>query len=412
MAFSDLGDDATQFHHLGECSPYSDLDRRDGPVTNRTGAGGGLSTTGGRGLLAAQAWRLLKDVTEDLPPSYFSLVMATGIVAIAAQFGGMARIASLLFLVGLVAFVLLWVLTVLKIILYPRRLLADLKQHAVSPGYFTSVAGTCVIGIGIVRLTNKTDFALWLWMFALMVWLLVTYAVFTTSMVSPCKPSLRRGLNGMWLTAAVATQGVSVLGTLVASHFGVQRDTILLVTMSLYLTGCMLYVNLMAMIFYRLIFVPVAPIELTPPYWITMGATAIATQAGATLIGEGRDSSLLVEFTPYLKGFTLFFWAAGTWWLPLLIGLSIWRHAVMRVSIRYDPQWWAAVFPIGMYTVSTYQAGDALRLESLLAIPKATIYLALAAWSWTFAGLLCHLGKSLVAPAPDRPAGAIESTGP
>jgi len=29
--------------------------------------------------------------------------------------------------------------------------------------------------------------------------------------------------------------------------------------------------------------------------------------------------ALLNEIVPFLKGFTLFFWAAGTWWIPLLI---------------------------------------------------------------------------------------------
>lgn len=33
------------------------------------------------------------------------------------------------------------------------------------------------------------------------------------------------------------------------------------------------------------------------------------------------------------KGFTFFFWAAGTWWIPLLIILGIWRHLIQKEPV-------------------------------------------------------------------------------
>jgi tellurite resistance protein TehA-like permease len=45
------------------------------------------------------------------------------------------------------------------------------------------------------------------------------------------------------------------------------------------------------------------------------------------------------------------------------------------------------VFPLGMYTVCTLQLSRAINFEPLLFIPRYFIYLALAAWLATFAGL-------------------------
>src|ERR1700720_2458723 len=41
---------------------------------------------------------------------------------------------------------------------------------------------------------------------------------------------------------------------------------------------------------------------------------------------------VLHDFQPFIGGFTLFFWATGTWWIPLLVIVGFWRHVVERVS--------------------------------------------------------------------------------
>jgi tellurite resistance protein TehA-like permease len=102
---------------------------------------------------------------------------------------------------------------------------------------------------------------------------------------------------------------------------------------------------------------------------------------------------------PFLTGFTLFFWATATWWIPLLVILGDWRHVVKRVPLVYHPVYWAIVFPLGMYTAATYQLAHALDLPFLLVIPRWFVYVALAAWLLVCAGMLARLGSVLVAPA-------------
>lgn len=145
---------------------------------------------------------------------------------------------------------------------------------------------------------------------------------------------------------------------------------------------------LITLIFYRFTFVKLMTVSLTPPYWINMGAVAITTLAGARLIIAAPAWSFLGEISPFLKGFTLFFWATGTWWIPLLFILGIWRHLRKHFPLVYDPLYWGMVFPLGMYTVCTLQLSKAIRFEPLLLIPRYFVFVALAAWLATFIGLV------------------------
>jgi tellurite resistance protein TehA-like permease len=346
----------------------------------------------------------LKQGVANLFPGYFALVMATGIISIATYLLGLTPVAWALLVVNLVAYGVLWLLLLFRLVGYFPRIVADILDHGRGPGFFTVIAGTCVLGSQLVIITGNYLAGTALWLLGILLWLVVMYVFFTAVTVRQNKPSLESGINGAWLIAIVATQSISILGALLSGQptFAAGREVMLFFTLSMFLLGCMLYVTIITLIFYRFTFLELTSAALTPPYWINMGAVAITTLAGATLILNAARMTLLSDILPFLKGFTLFFWATATWWIPLLFILGAWRHLYKRFPLTYDPQYWGMVFPLGMYTACTFQLARAIDLPFLRLIPHYFIYIALIAWLATFVGLLRSLGRLITAPKPPR----------
>ncbi len=336
----------------------------------------------------------LRAAVANLFPGYFALVMATGIISIASHFLGWSQIALGLLIVNIPAYLVLVAMTLARIVLYPRRLAADLADHARGSGYFTTVAGTCVLGSQCLLVADWRGVAEVLLAAGLVLWVLVMYGFFTAVIVRRTKPTLEQGINGAWLIATVATQSVAILAIALAEPFGWPGPAVSFGALVFFLIGCMLYLSIITLIFYRFTFLPVETATLTPPYWINMGAVAITTLAGSSLLLSRDSSPLLVELTPFLKGFTLFFWSAGTWWIPLLVLLGAWRHFVRQYPLEYDPQFWGMVFPLGMYTAATYRLAAALPFAPLESLAWGFLPLALAAWTLTFIGLARSLWRA------------------
>lgn len=335
---------------------------------------------------------------ETLYPGYFALVMATGALSIAFWLLHLVVASRALLAVAAIAYAVLWALLLTRICCFRAQLAADVVDYARSPGFFTLVAGTSMLGSDIAATTRLPQAAMVFWCGGIVLWLVIMYGFFAIIETRTDKPGLESGINGAWLLAAVATQSIAVLGALLAPGFAAP-ELPLFFCLVMYLIGGMLYLSIITLIFYRMTFIRLTTATFTPAYWINMGAAAISTLAGATLILRAPLSPIVVGTLPFLEGFTLFFWAAGSWWIPSLVILEIWRHAVLRCPFRYDPQYWSMAFPLAMYTLATLRLSDALHFPELLIVPRIFVWFAALVWLVIFAGLVRRILSGWRSPA-------------
>jgi tellurite resistance protein TehA-like permease len=335
----------------------------------------------------------------DMSPASFGLVMATGIVSLAAFMMGHRALAMALFYLNIVQYGVLWLLYGLRAWHHPRRFFGDMVAHLTGPGYFTAVAGTGLLASQFIILRNDLAAGFALWLVAIVLWIALTYTIFTAFTVKRDKPPLDRGINGGWLLAVVATQALAVSSALLAARIGQPyRLELNLLAVAMWLLGGMLYIWMMSLIFYRYAFFRFSADDLTPPYWIDMGAMAISALAGSLLIEGAPDAPFLASLLPFIKGFTIFYWVTGSWWIPMLVLLEVWRHGYERFPLQYNPLYWGMVFPLGMYAACTWQMDRAMSFGFLDGLPRAVLYVALAAWALTFFGMSRTIIRRFGAP--------------
>ncbi|WP_347275141.1 tellurite resistance/C4-dicarboxylate transporter family protein [Candidatus Kuenenia sp.] len=340
----------------------------------------------------------IRNMIKALHPAYFAFVMSTGIISIASNMLGITPVALGLFYLNIAAYAVILTIQILRITMYWSLQYADISNPKLGLVYFTIVAGTNVLGAQFVNIVNCPCVAKALWFFGIFLWVVITLTTFTLLFLKN-EQRIESTIHGGWLISAVGTQSVAVLGALLSPRFAETSNFILFSSMVWWMIGCFLYVVMITLITYRLIFFKIAPEVLVPPYWINMGAVAITTLAGAAIsLSIPKIGGPFLEMGGFVKGFSVFFWSFGTWWIPLLTILGIWKYLYNRTPYKYTPLYWGLVFPLGMYTACTLKLAEALGIGYISNISKVFIYIAYIAWLIVFATMI----RSFLKPAPAK----------
>ena len=399
---------------MGRATPEQEGRAARGRIANRApaGANGGGSVSRISPPAAEPPAGLggrARGAVRTLNPGYLALVMATGIMSVAMSEHGVPGLSLALLWLAVACYVVLILLYSWRLVSYRADVGGDLRDPARAFGFFTIVAGTEVLGTRLAA--DRQDLVA----FALLAaagtaWLALVYLI-------PWLAALhRRGqviaeVNGTWFIWAVATQSVAVLSATLEPTVQTGRSALAFLAVFCWSVGIFLYAAAAVIVAVRILFYGLSPRDLTPPYWVAMGATAITVLAGARIVAMAGAPA--VDTTRHLiAGFSVLFWAFGTWLFPPLIAAAVWRHIVHKVPLGYEAALWAIIFPLGMYSVASYSLNAEDHLPIAGAIGEVEGWLALAAWVVTFAAMLHHLYATLLREPPVAAASAMaESSG-
>jgi tellurite resistance protein TehA-like permease len=325
-----------------------------------------------------------------LHPGYFAFVMATGIISTGTYLLGPSWLSRVMLAAASAGLVVLTVALAARLVLFRSSVAPDIKAPDRVFGFFTITAGLDVLGVRLALAGHPLVTAT-LAIVAAAIWLLLTYGVPASLMLLRAGDSALGGVNGSWLIWIVATQSLSIAAAILVPAWPSQTNLLASAAAALWCVGLLLYLMIVALILLRWLTVPMSPATLGPPYWILMGATAVSVLAGARDLALPRTIPVIAATASFTEGFAFALWAVGTWWIPLLVILGLWRHVRRHWPLTYEPTLWSVVFPLGMYSVATLAFGETTHLTFMDPIAHVMLWVAFAAWALVAAAFLTRL---------------------
>ena len=312
--------------------------------------------------------------------------MATGIVSRAMQVDGAALLSDILLVTGIVAYVLLLVMYAWRLAAFRGLVRADAADPRRAFGFFTLAAGSDVLA-ALLAGDGHTAWAIVLLVIGGISWALLSYGLpLLLAGANHSRPALA-GANGTWFLWPVATQSVAVGLTALSPPLPGAAAAL---AVFCWAVGVTLYLLVAGLVVAALLTFRVEPANLTPTYWVSMGATAIGVLTGAQIL-RLPPSPLQAATHAAVAGGSVMLWAFGTWLIPMLVAAGVWRHALRRVPLTYEPGLWSIVFPVGMYGAASHELGTALNVSWLVTLGRDEAWAALAVWAVVAAAMAVTL---------------------
>lgn len=332
---------------------------------------------------------------RGLNPGYFALVMGTGIVSIGLADHGWDALSLILLVIDAICYAVLVVLVIIRAIRHADALRADFEDPAKAFAFFTFVAASCVLGSRLA-VAGEHAVAAVLLVIGSIAWLVLGYLIpWTALLLRENRGSVLSAANGTWFIWVVGSQAIAVLAATLQPMFVDWRQALAMLAVVSWSIGVFLYGVVGVVIVVRLLFYGMRPADFTPPYWVSMGATAITVVAGARIV-DMANAPMVDATRALIAGAAVLFWALGTWLIPPLVIAGYWRHIRHKVPLRYEPALWSIVFPLGMYGVGSSFLGATDKLPWVERIGIVEGYIALVVWAIVFVAMLVNLWRNVL----------------
>lgn len=296
--------------------------------------------------------------------------MGTGIVSVDLSLDGQPTLSRVLLAVAAAVWLTLGALLVLRV----ARDRAGVRRDARSPAAFTAVAGTAVIGTGLVPLG-------WTWEAAAV--LVVALGLW----VGLLRPVLRH-----WRTPTIGGSFILVVGVQslaeLAATLALQARAGWLLVASLvpFALGLACYPVVLRRFDWRQLAVG------RGDHWVTGGALAISTLAAGRIALAADRLDVLGAAAGVLQVLTIVLWGLTLLWLPVLVAVELrWPRT------GYDVRRWATVFPVGMYAACSLVVGTVASDSPIGTFARVWVWIALATWAVVACGLARASARTLAA---------------
>ncbi|MGQ7959764.1 TDT family transporter [Pseudomonas sp. SP16.1] len=356
-------------------------------------------------------------------PNWFAMTMGTGVLALVLahlpwQLPGLFALAEGLWGFGVALFALFSLLFLLRLVLF-RETLWPMLLHPVQSMFLGAIPmGLAVLLKGLLlfgvprwgEAVYALAHALW-WLdaaLALLGALLVPYLMFTRQ-----NHALEK-LTAVWLLPIIAPEvAASTAGSLAPHLAAADAQQLLVVGFVLWGVSLSLAFSLITLVLLRLAlhklpdtdfaatsWLPLGPLATGCLGLLSMGQAAPAAFAGTPLAGAAE----LARDLGLLGGLAL--WGAGLWWLVIA---SLFTRHYIRDSMPFNLGWWGFTFPLGVFTLATFELHALTGLAFFALIGLVLTVQLSAVWSLVLSRTLAGVwhGELFQAPClggPDSPA--------
>jgi C4-dicarboxylate transporter/malic acid transport protein len=346
-----------------------------------------------------------REVIRQFTPNWFTVTMGTGVLALALN--QMAPHSPLLHGAGMA----LWLVNILLFglcsILYGARWLLfrrdalPIFDHPVMPmflgaipmGLATIVNGFLAFGTGRLG-AGAVAIATTLWrvdaVLAIGVGLLVPFLMFTRQ-----RHSIEQ-MTAIWLLPIVPAEVTAGSGGLLIPYLAdpTAAQHLLVYCYILWALSVPLALGLLVILFLRLVLHKLPKRDMAVSSWLALGP--LGTGAFGLLI-LGHDAAAM----PGLFGLSgvgevaqaigvlggLILWGYGAWWLVMAAIMTL---TYLREGLPFNMGWWGFTFPLGVFTLATFQLGAATGMALLTGLGVAFTVVLIGFWllvaARTFAG--------------------------
>jgi tellurite resistance protein TehA-like permease len=300
--------------------------------------------------------------------------MATTVVSIASRNAGLEALSIVLLWVAVAAFVSLAALD-LWLVRHPIAMLRRAGQPGEGFHALGFVADGCVLGVRIVEAGNAAlTIAVILLAGGSVLWVLILAAV----AVEHGRGGVRKP-RGEWLLTVVATEGLAILAAKIAARH--HLPALHAGATALWIIGGVACVVVGGLLAHRAAMPDFGLGNITPDWWIVMGAPAIWCVAAVAVTGAHPGTAGAAA-------------AAVAWGLASLMLIVIAAAdalRALRLGVRFTPERWTMVFPLGMYCVASWTLGQSLGANWLSELGRLWLAVAFTAWAAVGYGELRHL---------------------